>query len=176
MPRWLWVLTSVAIVAVLLYGVVLAGGIFSKPPPPDSVFCTADAMQCPDGSYVGRTGPHCEFVCPTSTTTPATPTSATVEAGVGKSATALGVGIFPLEVLEDSRCPLDVECVWAGRVRVSVRIHSALGDSTMTFTPNTPITTEAETITLLDVKPEPLAGVKIRASQYIFVFQIKKRK
>lgn len=31
---------------------------------PTPVACTADAMQCPDGSYVGRTGPHCEFVCP----------------------------------------------------------------------------------------------------------------
>lgn len=28
------------------------------------IMCTADAMQCPDGSYVGRTGPTCEFVCP----------------------------------------------------------------------------------------------------------------
>jgi hypothetical protein len=26
--------------------------------------CTRDAMQCPDGSYVGRTGPKCEFICP----------------------------------------------------------------------------------------------------------------
>ena len=26
--------------------------------------CTADAMQCPDGTWVGRTGPNCEFVCP----------------------------------------------------------------------------------------------------------------
>jgi hypothetical protein len=26
--------------------------------------CTMDAMQCPDGSYIGRTGPNCEFVCP----------------------------------------------------------------------------------------------------------------
>jgi|GEM_PF-1828583 len=32
--------------------------------------CTADAMQCPDGSYVGRTGPHCEFVCPELPTVP----------------------------------------------------------------------------------------------------------
>ena len=24
--------------------------------------CTKEAMQCPDGSYVGRTGPNCEFV------------------------------------------------------------------------------------------------------------------
>jgi hypothetical protein len=25
--------------------------------------CTMDAMQCPDGSWVGRSGPNCEFVC-----------------------------------------------------------------------------------------------------------------
>jgi hypothetical protein len=28
------------------------------------VTCTRDAKQCPDGSYVGRSGPNCEFVCP----------------------------------------------------------------------------------------------------------------
>ncbi|MDZ4226417.1 MAG: hypothetical protein U1C66_02920 [Patescibacteria group bacterium] len=33
-------------------------------PAEEPVACTADAMQCPDGSYVGRTGPNCEFVCP----------------------------------------------------------------------------------------------------------------
>ena len=33
----------------------------------EGVFCTMDAMQCPDGSYVGRTGPNCEFVCPGET-------------------------------------------------------------------------------------------------------------
>ena len=27
--------------------------------------CTQEAKQCPDGSYVGRTGPNCEFAkCP----------------------------------------------------------------------------------------------------------------
>src|SRR3989344_8988091 len=37
-------------------------------PPPGHVWsgaCTDDAMQCLDGSYVGRTGPKCEFMpCP----------------------------------------------------------------------------------------------------------------
>lgn len=37
----------------------------------EEVFCTADAMQCPDGSYVGRTGPNCEFVCPPAPEVPA---------------------------------------------------------------------------------------------------------
>lgn len=31
---------------------------------PEPIACTLDAVQCPDGSYVGRTGPDCEFVCP----------------------------------------------------------------------------------------------------------------
>jgi hypothetical protein len=26
--------------------------------------CTMDAMQCPDGSWVGRSGPDCIFKCP----------------------------------------------------------------------------------------------------------------
>ena len=35
-------------------------------PQPVEIMCTADATQCPDGSYVGRTGPDCSFVCPTT--------------------------------------------------------------------------------------------------------------
>jgi hypothetical protein len=35
------------------------------------VACTMDAKVCPDGSYVGRVGPTCEFAaCPSLTTTP----------------------------------------------------------------------------------------------------------
>lgn len=30
----------------------------------DTTVCTQDAQLCPDGSYVGRTGPKCEFKCP----------------------------------------------------------------------------------------------------------------
>jgi len=34
---------------------------------PNPVACTQEAKQCPDGSYVGRTGPNCEFApCPSS--------------------------------------------------------------------------------------------------------------
>lgn len=39
--------------------------------PPSPVACTMEAKQCPDGSYVGRTGPNCEFTaCPTPTPSP----------------------------------------------------------------------------------------------------------
>lgn len=32
----------------------------------EPVICTADAQMCSDGSWVGRTGPKCEFICPTT--------------------------------------------------------------------------------------------------------------
>jgi hypothetical protein len=32
--------------------------------PKEITACTMDAKQCPDGSYVGRSGPNCEFICP----------------------------------------------------------------------------------------------------------------
>ncbi|MBX3233264.1 MAG: hypothetical protein KIT84_20945 [Labilithrix sp.] len=31
---------------------------------PGQTVCTDDAKKCPDGSFVGRTGPNCEFACP----------------------------------------------------------------------------------------------------------------
>jgi hypothetical protein len=30
----------------------------------EPIACTMDAHMCDDGSYVGRSGPNCEFVCP----------------------------------------------------------------------------------------------------------------
>jgi len=66
---------SPAGVVVLALLIAVAGGAYTiskNKPQILPIVCTADAMQCPDGSYVGRTGPNCEFVCPGSTpnTTP----------------------------------------------------------------------------------------------------------
>lgn len=38
---------------------------YKNPNEKEPVACTMEARLCPDGSYVGRTGPNCEFsVCP----------------------------------------------------------------------------------------------------------------
>lgn len=53
-------------------------------PMPEPVACTMEAKQCPDGSYVGRQGPNCEFAaCPASTsTTPVMPVRKTLSGTV----------------------------------------------------------------------------------------------
>lgn len=55
------------IIAFIGAGVYFAStGLVRLPAPdPAPVACTQEAKQCPDGSYVGRTGPNCEFsLCP----------------------------------------------------------------------------------------------------------------
>ena len=42
-----------------------------------------------------------------------------------------GLVIRPLAVTEDSRCPVDVVCVWAGRVVLRVRVSGLAGDQTI---------------------------------------------
>ncbi len=52
------------IIGVLLFGMLLAMGCIEWPRPPVSQ-CTMEAKLCPDGSYVGRVPPDCEFeACP----------------------------------------------------------------------------------------------------------------
>ena len=43
---------------------------------------------------------------------------------IGESVVVQGVSLSFVEVLEDSRCPEDVTCVWAGRARIAVRVKA----------------------------------------------------
>jgi len=142
----------------------------------EGIVCTADALQCPDGSWVGRSGPNCQFVCPLGTSTqPGSKKEVLLEMGINQSASDLGVKIVPLEIVEDSRCPSDVQCIQAGTVRVRAQLISGLGTATQVFTLNIPITTEAETVTLVAVQPEKESTKTIGLKDYHFFFKIVKR-
>jgi uncharacterized protein YneF (UPF0154 family) len=68
--------TKTILTVVVLIVLALAGAMYyrsqkmiddANTPPieEEGVACTMDAMECPDGSYVGRTAPDCEFApCP----------------------------------------------------------------------------------------------------------------
>ena len=64
------VLACVIILAILTFigwqFVVPASVLAPSPSEEMPVACTMDARECPDGSFVGRSGPNCEFVCPSS--------------------------------------------------------------------------------------------------------------
>ena len=53
-----------------------------------------------------------------------------VTARLGEEVRIGDLRVRPVEVLEDSRCPIDVTCVWAGRIRVRVAL-SGVGEQVM---------------------------------------------
>jgi hypothetical protein len=57
-----------------------------------------------------------------STAIEAAPLRDRAMAHIGETVRVHGMPVTPLQVLEDSRCPKMVTCVWAGRVRLAVRI------------------------------------------------------
>ncbi len=94
---------------------------------------------------------------------------------LGGTISALGVSITPTSVLEDSRCPTDVQCIQAGTVRLSATIVSGMGTATQTFELNKAVTTEAEQITLVKVDPAPLSTEPRASRDYTFYFEITSR-
>ena len=55
--------------------------------------------------------------CATLPTAAAGPT-----AGLGQAATVGELRVRPLRVIEDSRCPINARCVWAGRLIVRTQV------------------------------------------------------
>ncbi len=98
--------------------------------------------------------------------------SADIGGALGQTATAYGIAVTPLAVVEDSRCPSGVQCIQAGRVRVHVRISSALGTREQVLSPGDTARTGNESVTLMNVSPYPAAGVPTSAADYRFVFRV----
>jgi hypothetical protein len=45
-----------------------------------------------------------------------------VQVQINKAVTSNGLNIEFVELVEDSRCPADVQCVWAGNAKIKVRV------------------------------------------------------
>ncbi len=69
MLKVMYVFLAIAIITGVARVFITSNG--EVPTPEEGVACTMDAMMCPDGSYVGRTGSKCEFICPAAPEVPA---------------------------------------------------------------------------------------------------------
>lgn len=98
-------------------------------------------------------------------------TAERVEARIDQGASIFGVKVIPHEVLEDSRCPANVNCVQAG----TVRLRATLQEREQVFVLDEPVGEGNTEITLTQVDPVPQAGAAIAAQDYVFYFQISKK-
>ncbi len=154
---------------------ILGAGIYGfynsrSNPESEQIVCTMEAKICPDGTAVGRSGPQCQFEeCPTI--------KETTKAKIDEKIFNKGVYITPKQVISDSRCPKDVQCIWAGELKVRVLLRNSgitnPVEKELDITMGTPAMFDGKTVTLSNAEPAPDSKVSIEPSDYIFEFQVK---
>jgi hypothetical protein len=81
-----------------------------------------------------------------------------------------------LAVMEDSRCPTNVQCVWAGRVKVSMDFRSKQKDVGAEIGIGGMVSINGINFTLLAVDPYPVSGHKTQDGEYRFTFKTEHTK
>lgn len=107
---------------------------------------------------------------------PEEPSEGFLTAKMNNSANGFGVTIAPIEVVEDSRCPVDenIRCIQAGTVRLRTKITNTNGERALIITLGQSIASKTETIIFTQVLPPARAAVPIRANEYRFTFKVSK--
>jgi hypothetical protein len=92
---------------------------------------------------------------------------------LGQTATTNGVKVRPVDVLEDSRCPVSVKCVWAGRVVVRAEVTGGSWQRTENLVLGKPTKVADGTLTLVAVAPEKKVPIEIGKRAYRFTFDFQ---
>lgn len=97
----------------------------------------------------------------------ATAGECTLKAGENSNCGFIGLDIRFTGALSDSRCPKDVECIWAGEVVVGLTVNQR--DIQLTLGPKPGADTTSVggyLLRLLEVNPYPVAGQQIPPENY----------
>ena len=96
-------------------------------------------------------------------------------AALGQIATVDGLRIRPIEVVEDSRCPATVRCVWEGRLTVRARMTGAGWTQIRDFELGVPQAVDIHRVTLISAEPQKTAPGEIDRRAYRFTFSVAGR-
>lgn len=110
-------------------------------------------------------------VVPPPDSTPPQPQGYAVPLGV-----TVAVGdmvVTPKALVEDSRCPMNARCVWAGRVVVTTRITGPGFSDTADLTLGEPFGTHGKMLALVSVRPERTTQTAIAPGDYRFAYEAR---
>ena len=94
-------------------------------------------------------------------------------AAVGQSTRVGSLIVTPQAVVEDSRCPINARCVWAGRLVLRARIYSAGWRETANLTLGQPYATHGAGLALVSAEPRKMAGTPPSPPASLFGFEAR---
>ncbi|MEQ1498017.1 MAG: hypothetical protein ABL914_05100 [Novosphingobium sp.] len=93
------------------------------------------------------------------------------EVRLGQKANLGGPVVTVMKVLEDSRCPMEARCAWAGRVRLRVRIQLGSGTRLSELASDQPLPVADGTLELLGTMPPRSTQRTIAPGDYRFALK-----
>ncbi|WP_429000269.1 hypothetical protein [Stenotrophomonas rhizophila] len=91
---------------------------------------------------------------------------------LGEMAAVDGPKVRPDRVIEDSRCPADVQCIQAGRLVVRATVLGGGWSKELDLTLGVPVPLADGMLTLVDATPVPVTGeTSGSAARFTFKFQ-----
>ena len=110
-------------------------------------------------------------VVPAPDSTPPAPQGSAV--ALGQSVQVGDVSVTPVGVVEDSRCPVNARCVWAGRLVVRTRIDGAGWRDSADRRLGETYGTHGKVIALVSGEPGKTAERETPADAYRFVYEAR---
>lgn len=96
------------------------------------------------------------------------------EVSIGQSVFINGVRITLNKIVQDSRCPADVQCIQAGSVTVNVTLQSDTDKETTDISSvANPIAFDSYKISVKNVSPSRIAGSILEPGKYAVVFNVQ---
>lgn len=74
-------------------------------------------------------------------------------AALGEATRVGTVIVQPLRVTEDSRCPMNARCIWAGRVTVEAKLEQGGRTRNVTLHSDTPLTVDGGVLAIDSIEP-----------------------
>lgn len=81
------------------------------------------------------------------------------------------VVVTPKRIVEDSRCPINAQCVWAGRLIIETRIDGAGWRDTANITLGETYATHDRVIALVSGEPGRMTNDEPAPAEYRFVYE-----
>lgn len=101
---------------------------------------------------------------------PAAPEGSVV--ALGQPVEVADIVLTPMRVTEDSRCPINARCVWAGRIIVETRVDGRGWRETLPLQLGEPAGTHGYVLNLVSAEPGKMAGgPDTRPKDYRFAYE-----
>ncbi len=94
--------------------------------------------------------------------------------GFSQRAVIAGLEVRPIEIVEDSRCPMNARCIWAGTVKLKTEFSLDGRSEERQITFLEPLVWNGYRVALTTVEPTALAGETIANDHYRFTFEAEK--